>query len=160
MSAARGRPPRRAVRESGATWVAVPRPRLLLDTNVVLDVLARRDPWFHEAALLLSAVEAGQATAAVAAHTVTTLHYLLVKALGREATIATLVRLTSLVDVVAVDRAVILEAIALDLRDLEDAVQAVCALRIGADYLVTRDARDYERAGVAIVTPGEVVARL
>jgi predicted nucleic acid-binding protein len=152
-------PAPRRVRK-GAVRPGPRRPQLLLDANVVLDVLANRAPWAHEAALLLSAVDAGRATAAVAAHTVTTLYYLLAKALGRDEAVAALVRLTKLVDVVAVDRAVILETIALGVRDLEDAVQAVCGLRIGADYLVTRNARDFRGVGLTIATPGEVLAQL
>jgi predicted nucleic acid-binding protein len=93
------------------------RPALLLDTNVVLDVLASRAPWAHEAALLLSAIEAGRARGAVAAHTVTTLHYLPAKTVGREAAVAALVRLTQIVEIVAVDREAILEAVALGLGD-------------------------------------------
>jgi predicted nucleic acid-binding protein len=146
------------VREGGTPSIA--RPLLLLDTNVVLDVLAARKPWVHEAALVLSAIEAGRASGAVAAHTVTTLYYLLAKELGRDEAVAALVRLTKLVDVVPVDRTVILESIALGLRDLEDAVRAVCALRIEADCLVTRDGKDFQGTGIPIATPGEVLARL
>jgi len=135
-------------------------PRLLFDANVVLDVLARREPWDRDAALLLSAIEEGQATGAVAAHTITTLHYLLAKSLGRTATLTALARLTKLLDIVPVDRDVILEALALGLRDFEDAVQAVCALRIEADYLVTRDAADFRGGGVPLATPAEVLGRL
>jgi len=133
---------------------------LFLDANVVLDVLARREPWVHEAALVLSAVEAGRVTGAVAAHTVTTLYYLLAKVLGRDEAVAALIRLTKLVDVVPVDRSVILEAIALGLKDLEDGVQAVCALRIEAEYVVTRNGRDFQGAGLVVATPGEVLARI
>lgn len=123
-------------------------------------MLARREPWVHEAALVLSAIEAGRATGAIAAHTATTLYYLLAKDLGREAAVAALVRLTTLVDVVAVDRAVILEAIALGVRDLEDAVQAGCALRTGADCLVTRNGNDFRGAGLSVGTPSDVLAQL
>jgi predicted nucleic acid-binding protein len=134
--------------------------RLLLDANVVLDLLANRAPWAHEAALVLTAVEDGRAEAAVAAHTVTTLYYLLTKSLGRERAVAAIVDLTSIVAVIAVDRDVILEAIALGLRDLEDGVQAACALRYGADLLVTRNGRDFQGTGVAVAAPAEVLARL
>ena len=140
----------------------VPRtpPRLLLDANVVLDVLAGREPWGRDASILLSAIEAGQAAGAVTAHTVTTLYYLIAKSVGREAALAAIVRLTNVLEVVSVDRTVILEAVALRLRDFEDAVQAVCALRIEADYLVTRDAAGFRGAGVPLATPAEVLGRL
>ena len=56
--------------------------KLLLDINVVLDVILERKPWSVEAAKLFDAVEAGQATAFVAGHTVTTAHYFFREALG------------------------------------------------------------------------------
>jgi len=51
-------------------------------------------------------------------------------------------------------------AAALSLRDFEDAVQAVCALKIGADYIVTRDERDFQGLAVPARSPGFVLALL
>lgn len=133
---------------------------VLLDANVILDVLADREPWARDAARLLSAVELRHVRGAVAAHTVTTLYYLLAKAIGREAAVVALLGLLRLVEVAPVDGSVLLEALALGLRDVEDAVQAVCAVRFGADVLVTRNARGFAGAGVPTATPGEVLARL
>lgn len=142
--------------------------RLFLDANVVLDVLADRKPWAHEAALILSAIEVGQAARGtgevvigyVAAHTVTTLYYLLAKGRGRDEAAAALVRLMRLVEIVPVDKNIILAALSLGLKDFEDAVQAVCALEIEADYFITRNGRDFQSAGLLLATPGEIVARL
>ena len=160
--AKRGRGRGRTSKGSGGRVAETPRSplRLLLDTNVVLDVLAARAPWYQDAAMLLSAIEEGRATGAVAVHAITTLHYLLARSLGRAPTLAALARLTKLLDVVAVDQAVVLEAMAMGLRDLEDAVQAVCALRVEADYLVTRNAKDFRGSGLTVATPAEVLARL
>jgi len=112
--------------------------KLFLDTNVVLEVLARREPWYEEAAALLTAVEDGRADGVMAAHTVTTLHYLIAKHRGRDVARTALIRLMSLVDVEPVDGEVLSQALAMDLDDFEDAVQAVCALRSGAARIVTR----------------------
>jgi len=53
--------------------------KLFIDTNVVLDVLAQREPWFDDSARLLAHIEQGSASGHIAAHTLTTLHYLLAK---------------------------------------------------------------------------------
>ena len=59
--------------------------KLLIDTNVVLDLLLAREPWAGEAGRLFEAMEEGRATGYVASHTVTTVHYIVEKAAGRTA---------------------------------------------------------------------------
>lgn len=133
--------------------------KLFLDVNVVLDVLAAREPWLADAAALLSAVERGKAEGVIAAHTVTTLHYLLGRHGGRDLASTALVRLSALVDVAPVTGEVLMQALALDVPDFEDAVQAVCALRCGA-RLVTRDPGGFRSAGVTLASPKEALALL
>jgi hypothetical protein len=57
--------------------------RLFVDTNVVLDVLAQREPWFKDSSRLLAYIEQGRGTGHIGAHTLTTLHYLLSEHLGQ-----------------------------------------------------------------------------
>lgn len=134
--------------------------KLFFDVNVVLDVLARREPWFEHSATVLSLLEAIDAEGYVAAHTVTTLSYLLSKHHGRERTAAALVGLLGLVRAVPVDHDRLLEALSLGWNDFEDAVQAVCALGISADYVITRDSRSFAHLSIPVVSPGELVAIL
>ena len=63
-------------------------------------------------------------------------------------------------NVVAPGTADFQHALALGMSDIEDAVQAVCALAVGADYMVTRNASDFRAAPVVPRTPGEVLALL
>ncbi len=134
--------------------------KLLLDINVVLDVPLGRAPWVAEAAELLSAIERGQAVGFVAAHTVTTYHYIVARAAGREVAVAATGDLLRLVQVVPIGAGEFREALALGLDDFEDAVQAVAALRAGADYLVTRNARDFRGTATPLRSAGEVLALL
>lgn len=67
--------------------------KLFVDTNVVLDVLAQREPWFDDSARVLAHIEQGGATGQFAAHSLTTLHYLLAKHLGQQKTAAVLIDL-------------------------------------------------------------------
>jgi predicted nucleic acid-binding protein len=134
--------------------------RLFFDLNVVLDVLARRQPWFEHSAAVLSLVDGTETEGFVAAHTVTTLTYLLSKYHGRERTAAALIDLLSLVRAVNVDHERLLAALSLGWSDFEDAVQAVCALGISADYLITRDPKGFPALSIPVATPSELLAIL
>jgi predicted nucleic acid-binding protein len=136
------------------------RPILLVDTNVVLDVLLARAPWDAETALLLDAIAHGRAVGYVAGHTLTTIHYVVERAKNRTAAVTAVGDLLLLVDVVPLDAADFQRALALGLRDYEDAVQVAACLRVGADFLVTRNPRDFKGAPVATRSAGEVLAHL
>lgn len=134
--------------------------RWLLDTNVLLDVLADREPWAEHSARVLEHVERGRATGHVAAHGVTTLYYLLAthrdRATAREKT-RTLLRL---LEVVPVDEDRLLQALDLPLTDHEDAVQVACAEKAGVDVVVTRNEADFQGTDLDVRSPAELVARI
>lgn len=132
--------------------------RVLLDVNVVLDVLASREPFADDAEAVLRLVESGLLEGLIAAHTITTLHFLLSRHLGKARAKRTLTDLLHILRVVAVDEDRIRHALALSWPDFEDAVQAVCAERAAADYLVTRDKTGFRRSAVKAVTPAELLA--
>ena len=132
--------------------------KLFVDNNVVLDVLARRAPWFEDSARLLAFIESGSATGHIAAHTLTTLHYLLERHVGQKKTAPILVDLTSLFHVEPVNHEIIQQALSLAWDDFEDAVQAVVAAHCQADYLITRNSRDFTNSLVPVITPAEFLA--
>jgi len=132
--------------------------RVLLDINVVLDVLASREPFADDAEAVLRHVEARTIEGLVAAHTITTLHFLLSKHMGKAKARRVLTDLLHVIRVVPVDEDRIRHALALDWTDFEDAVQAACAEKAEADYLVTRDKRGFKKSPVKTVTPPELLA--
>lgn len=134
--------------------------RWLLDVNVVLDVLADRDPWAEHSARVLEAVETGRAVGGLAAHTVTTLHYLLSTHRSHDVAREHTRLLLRLFEIVPVDEDRLLQALDLRLPDFEDAVQAACAQKWGADALVTRNEGDFEGAGLEVLSPVTLLARL
>ena len=131
--------------------------RLFFDTNVLLDVLAAREPWVQDSAALLSLVDTGRVHGYVAAHTITTLHYLVSKHLTREKASTALVELVDLVTIVPVDASVIRKSLALAWQDFEDAVQAVCALEAEVDYFLTRNPLDFSALSIPVVNPSEAL---
>lgn len=133
---------------------------VLLDTNVVLDMILGREPWAAEAARLLDAIAAGQVGGHVASHTVTTVFYLVHRARGAARARSAVADLLSIVDVVALEQADFLRALAFELPDYEDAVQVAAGLRAGARFVVTRNPKDFMGAELPTRSAGEILALL
>jgi predicted nucleic acid-binding protein len=132
--------------------------QVLLDTNVVLDVLADREPFAEGAAAVMAAIEAGIVQGFVAAHTITTLHYLLSKHVGKAKARRVLTDLMQILNIVSVDEERLRQALGLNWADFEDAVQAACAEHVGATYLVTRDKKGFRRSAIEAIAPPELLA--
>lgn len=134
--------------------------RVLLDTNVILDVLLQREPHVTDSAAVLGVVESGLITGLVGATTVTTIYYLLEKALGARRAGKHVETLLSLCDVAPVGEDVLREALALGFPDYEDAVLHEAARRARAQGIVTRDQAGFARAELPVYTPGELLTTL
>ncbi|MGD0497115.1 MAG: PIN domain-containing protein [Bryobacteraceae bacterium] len=125
----------------------------LVDTNVVLDVLLDRRPHVEGSAAVWAAVETGLAKGFLAAHAITTIHYLVQKELGAARARRTVSVILRVFDVAAVDGAVIQDALRLSLPDFEDSVTAAAARVAGCDFIVTRDPKGFRGSPVAPLTP-------
>jgi predicted nucleic acid-binding protein len=134
--------------------------KLLLDINVLLDVLLRREPWAESAAHLLTKIERGEASGFVAGHTLTTSHYIVSRARDRQSAAAAISDLLRFLDVVPVEKVDFSQALVLPIDDFEDAVQGAAALKIGADYVVTRDEAGFRALSIRSVNPGELLSFL
>lgn len=132
----------------------------LIDTNVILDVLARREPFFADSSLVLDRAERGEFVAWVCATTVTTLFYLAQRSLGVGATVAKLKDLTSLCNVALVNQSVIDSALQDRFSDFEDAVLHHSAVLAGADCIVTRNGGDFRESSLLIYSPAQFLAVL
>lgn len=137
-----------------------PRLSCLVDTNVLLDVVLRREPWATDAARLLSAIEREEVRGFIAAHAVTTVYYIVEKGRGRQAAVLAVGDLIETCAVVPIGAPELQRAVALGVPDFEDGVQAAAYLASGADYIATRNGRDFAGAPVAVRTPGELLALL
>ena len=140
--------------------LAAAQPKLLLDTNVLLDVVLDRHPWVEDATALLDAIAKGRLVGYVASHTIPTVYYVAAHERDRAAATTAVTDLLRLLQVVPLDNAAFERALALNLKDFEDAVQAAACLEVGAECLVTRNPRDYRGARVLLRSPGEALALL
>jgi predicted nucleic acid-binding protein len=132
--------------------------RVLFDTNVVLDLLLAREPHASTAARLFSLVEGGRIKGSISATTVTTIHYIAAKTVGRTAAQKHLRQLLELFDVVNIDRQTLTGALDLGFPDYEDAVLHEAARRAGMAAIVTRNTRDFRKATLPVLLPSELLA--
>ncbi len=130
--------------------------RILFDTNVVLDVLLDRRPYVEGSAAAWAAVETRTSEGMLAAHAVTTIHYLVRKEKGNVKARRIVSAILRVFGVAAVDGAVIQEALQLPLSDFEDAVTAAAARLGGCECIVTRDPKGFRGSPVRCLTPEAV----
>jgi predicted nucleic acid-binding protein len=136
------------------------KPVVLIDLNILLDVLQKREPFFETSAGLLAAVESGQVRGYVAAHSITTLFYLIQKGKSSAEARAMITNLLQFFKIAPVDQSTIEQALNLDFRDFEDAVQMISAVQCKADFLVTRNAKDYQPALLPVIQPVDFLGTL
>lgn len=132
--------------------------KLLLDTDVLLDVLTERHPHYESSARVLALIEQRDVGGLVAAHAVTTIHYLLTRHLHRRKAAEAIDLLLDLLDVAAVGGKTLRQALTLGWRDFEDAVTLVAAIESRATHLITRNTRDFRASSLRIQTPAEFLA--
>lgn len=116
-----------------------------------------RRPFSKTAVDLFTRIETGHLTGALCATTLTTIHYLSAKAVGRRKAAAQIQSLLKLFDIAPVSRLVLEEALSMDWPDFEDAVLAASAHHSGADALVTRDPRGFQGSSIPIHSPEELL---
>lgn len=133
--------------------------KVIVDTNVVLDVLLARQPFAHAAAKLFALTERSRIEAWVCATTVTTIDYLLSQAIPRSKAREAVRRLLTIFEVALVNRSVLERALASSMQDFEDAVLAEAGALAGATIIVTRNARDFSRASLPAFTPQEFLVQ-
>ena len=134
--------------------------RVLIDTNVVLDVFLDRQPHVAASAAVWSAIEKRQSQGLLAAHAITTIHFLARKDLGAISARRAIARLLRVFDVAPVDGPVLQDALDLSLPDFEDAVTCAAADRAGCHFIVTRDPRGFRGASASVMTPEAAIPLL
>ncbi len=132
--------------------------KVLIDTNVLLDVLMPRPPFFAASALVWAMAETKQFEPLVCAVTLTTIRYLVDRQSGQVAADAAVRVVHQLGQTTAVDSRTVTDAISSGNLDFEDAVQPASAREAGATHVVTRDPRGFAGTGLTVVSPAQLVA--
>ena len=131
---------------------------VLVDTNVLLDVLAKREPFFADAAEIWTLCEDGGLRGHVSVISFNNIFYIVRKLSGKKEAQAMLEMLRGVFAPVALDAQLLHQAIGAKFADFEDAVQYHSALRVGAACLVTRNVSHFPRSSLLVLSPGEFLA--
>ena len=129
--------------------------KIVVDTNIVLDTLACREPFFEQSQLVMQFIAEGKADGAITANAITDIYYILRKHLDKDSLKAALRGLMELLDIIAVTEDECLAALDLPVSDYEDALLSCCAGRWKADYIVTRNIKDFPHSTVKAITPAD-----
>jgi len=133
--------------------------KVFIDTNVILDVLAQREPFFRDSARVWKLVEKGYLKGYLSATSLTDIFFILKKHLGQDGAYENLGKLMLVFGVVSVAEADIKRARKLGLRDFEDALQLTCARKVAVDFLITRNKQDYPMEAAETITPTEFLIK-
>lgn len=136
------------------------KPSVLIDLNIVLDVLQKREPFYETSARLLALVETGRVKGYIAAHSITTLFYLIKKDRSSAEARATITNLLQFLKIAPIDQSTIEQALNLDYRDYEDAVQMIAAVQAKVDCLITRNIKDYQPVLLSVLQPVDFLATM
>jgi len=134
--------------------------KVLIDTNVILDVLTGREPHVEHSAAFLRLCGT-RLTGCVAASQTTDIFYLLQReGMDAQAAKALVKKLTDNVKVVDINAADVQAALASDMTDYEDALLACCAKRQRASYIITRNEKDFKQSPSPALSPQAFLEQL
>ena len=122
--------------------------KVLLDTNVILDVWLAREPFWRDSAKLLAKIENKEINGVICPTTVTTLHYLGKKVLGEQKARQLINSLLKISKIGKVSKESFEEALESEIKDFEDAVIESVAIIEGVDYIATRNLKDFKKSRI------------
>jgi predicted nucleic acid-binding protein len=126
---------------------------VFLDTNIILDIVLRREPFVEDSQALLALAERGALSASVSALTFNNLYYVARPRIGRAKSIKALAMLRDICAVVPLNGQIVNQAIDSSIGDFEDGTQYFSALHAQADYLITRNVKDFPGDDIPVLTP-------
>ncbi len=128
---------------------------ILLDTNIVIDLLASRDPFYAEAAELFSLADKKSIKLSVSALSLANTHYILSKFTNDQEARKILRNFKVIVDILPLDDKVVDLALNSDFKDFKDAIQYFTAIENNQKLIVTRNKSDFKESKIPIMTAGE-----
>ena len=132
----------------------------MIDANIILDVLLNRPDYVKDSAMIWKLCETEQMKGYVSTLTFANLVYIMRKQLDPEKIEDVFHKLNLIFEFADFSVSDLTHAADLNWNDFEDAVQSVIAERIHADYIITRNVRDFSKSRVMAFTPPELLARI
>ncbi len=126
---------------------------VLIDTDVILDFFFDRDPFAEFAAEILNLCEEKKINGFTSPVIISNVYYLLRKVAKHEIIIEKLKQILTIIDVVKMDKNVVINSLNSNFKDFEDALQNFSAMDWNIGIILTRNIQDYKTSSLAILTP-------
>ena len=128
---------------------------VFLDTNIAIDLLSKREPFYNAAAILFTLGDEKYIKLHISSLSFSTIFYLLRRQLGAKDAMDILRRFRMLVHILPVKDTTVDKALDSDFTDFEDAIQYYSAIENGVKVIVTRNVKDYKASAIPVITPDE-----
>ncbi len=127
--------------------------RVLLDTNIIIDLLAKREPFYQEAAKLFSLADKKRISLFASALSIANVNYVLLKTKKTEEAKQILRKLKLIVGIISLEEKTINLALNDDeFKDFEDALQYFSAIENNIEIIITRNLKDFENSKIPVMT--------
>lgn len=133
---------------------------ILLDTNIILDIALKRMPFYSDSASVFKKIDSQSITAFITATTITDIYYIAKKEKGHSIAITFITDLLQYIDLIGIDKKIIIEALSSAIIDFEDAIQSISSSYFGIDYITTRNTKDYQNSSVKAISPNDFLKLL
>lgn len=131
---------------------------VMIDTNIIVDAFTHREPFFTDAEQVILLAANKKITAQITASTITDIYFIVNRHFKNKVEAKSIIlKLSKLVDFVAVDKSDCLKALDVDMSDYEDALLSVCAKKSKSKYIVTRNTQDFANSDVSAISPSELI---
>lgn len=134
--------------------------KILIDTNVILDVLCSREKFLEDSSKIWKLCEVKKLDGYVSALSIPNIVYILRKELTPEKTQQIIDQLFIVFNIIDLKAEDLKEAAAMKPSDYEDALQMICASRIKADFIITRNIKDFMESKITAIKPSELLERI
>ena len=134
---------------------------IFIDTNVIIDLLADRQPFSDYAAMIFQLAKDGKIGVHVSAISFNNTYYILRKVTSHKNVLKLLSEIEEYVGIQETNRTIIKKAMQSDFKDFEDAIQYFSAVQIGnIDIITTRDLKDFKKSELPVLSPETTVKLL
>jgi predicted nucleic acid-binding protein len=134
--------------------------KLFVDSDIILDLLAQREPHYIHAARLFTLIDQEEVIAYTSPLIFANLHYLLKKQASNLSALKSLRKLKALINILPIDERVIEQSLNSEFNDFEDAIQYFTAVNKGIKLILTRNKTDYKRSKIDVLTAEEFLKSL
>jgi predicted nucleic acid-binding protein len=131
--------------------------RILLDTNIILDIALKRKPHYSNSSKLFQLIDNTDLKAFLTANSITDIYYIIKKEKENNIALEFIDNLIQIVDILDLNKEIIIKALQSGFQDFEDAIQSETSNLNKIDFIITRNIKDFSKSKVKAITPKQLL---